>query len=110
MASEPPATMIVTTLNTPKRATSGVEVSAPITPPRFSSTPHQAAVSGLKPDLAAINGVQLFKRYVTRSRQKIASDAMTVVQKRPSVNRPMKDLFQSRRAESRIGASDESSV
>src|SRR5271163_747608 len=110
MASEPVATINVTTLKTPNLATSKVEISAPITPPRFRTTPHQAAVCGLKPDLAAINGVQLFKRYATNSRQKIANEAMTVVKKRPSVNSTMNDPLQSGRGESWTGASEAHSV
>jgi len=56
-----PATINVTILKT-RISARQVEVSATDDTARFSNTPHQAAVCGLKPDLVAINGAQLFKR------------------------------------------------
>jgi hypothetical protein len=105
-ASEPLAIIAVTTLNTPTLAMIKVETSAPTTPPRFSSTPHQAALAGLKPDRAAIKGVQLLRRYAAKSRQKIANEAVTVIQKRRSAKRTMKGHLHSARRGWSVAASE----
>src|SRR5579859_425215 len=94
-AIAPAASIAVATLKTPNRPTNAVEASAPMTPPRFNSTPHHAAVCGLNPDLAAIKGVQLFKRYATKSKQKIANEAIKVMAERPSVNSAKTELRES---------------